>query len=643
MAMGNMADDLTKRWENFSLSEEESLEVEIHNDALEDIVTKGKSCLVGKLIAERIVGKDTIRSTLVRGWKPEGAVSFKTLGNNLFLVEFERFWDKARVLEGRPWIFEDNLFAMEDFNGLIPPSQMDFEKVAFWVRMYNLPLGCMGKDMGFQIGSSVGEVEEVETAEDGVGWGEFLRVRIKLDVTKPLSRGRILKLQGKSLWTAFQYEKIPKFCFNCGVIKHGTEGCANGRVRRFSGEATAQQYGSWLRVQERRYGAGRLRNGGDSAANSSSFTGGGTENSHRRERVGRRFDDYSGEGNSSDNPATPMAINAGGVISESGFSGAHPGISKAPIGSGSRAFNGGLPAEGKTAGSSRCQPLEGVTQMEKVKTGGVNHGSSTLDMEDRLDTVVMEEVERGTAGMKAESAQNQPLREMAFMGILKENSNSSSSQILAFKAIPAVTLLENPQGDLNGVEPGNKLGNKSPQLYDVPVEGLEGFSGNVREPIIMEKMDPAFSRETAALNSGGFSGIFKSVPLVHQPSQKVVFNARKSPKGTFGKKNSSEGLLSHVTQNANNLMQSDSKFGSENSDGNAGVSGKGWKKRARAQLLVPDNDKATPVVLGKRKAQEGGLDFDEDGSGKKGSRRTMQGEDDCHVLAAADAQPRQSL
>lgn len=69
-----------------------------------------------------MVGKETIRTTLVRGWWPRGTTSFRVLGENLFLVEFEDEWDKARVLEGRPWIFKGNLFSMEDFNGLTPPT-----------------------------------------------------------------------------------------------------------------------------------------------------------------------------------------------------------------------------------------------------------------------------------------------------------------------------------------------------------------------------------------------------------------------------------------------------------------------------------------------------------------------------------------
>jgi len=53
---------------------------------------------------------------------------------------------------------------------------------------------CMCETMGIQIRSSMGQVEEVETEEDGVGWGEYLWVRIRLDITKPLARGRVLKI-----------------------------------------------------------------------------------------------------------------------------------------------------------------------------------------------------------------------------------------------------------------------------------------------------------------------------------------------------------------------------------------------------------------------------------------------------------------
>jgi hypothetical protein len=112
-----MTESLSHLWKNFSLSEEESLGVEALHQGLSDVVERGRSCVVGKLFADRVIGKDALKTTLVKWWRPTGMISFKVLEENLFLVEFVNVWDKSRILEGRLWVFEGNLFAVEDFNG----------------------------------------------------------------------------------------------------------------------------------------------------------------------------------------------------------------------------------------------------------------------------------------------------------------------------------------------------------------------------------------------------------------------------------------------------------------------------------------------------------------------------------------------
>ncbi|GLT54067.1 hypothetical protein SLA2020_272980 [Shorea laevis] len=125
--------------------------------------------------------------------------------------------------------------------------------------------------MAFKIESTVREVEDVDETDDGVGWGEYMRVRIILDLKKPLSRGQLLKLQGASVWVAFQYEKLPIFCFNCGIIRHGAAGCLSSGGRRTLGAGRADQFGKWLRVPSpTRRGflgeAGMMVAGGENAA-----------------------------------------------------------------------------------------------------------------------------------------------------------------------------------------------------------------------------------------------------------------------------------------------------------------------------------------------------------------------------------------
>jgi hypothetical protein len=131
----------------------------------------------------------------------------------------------TRIMEGRSWLFDGNLVALAEFNGLTPPARLNFDHAAFWIRMYNLPLACMGKVTGEKIGSSVGLVEEVDVYNGDAGWGEYLWAKIVIDMTKPLAKGRMLHIQGRSNWVAFRYEKLPKFYFDCGIIKHDHQGC----------------------------------------------------------------------------------------------------------------------------------------------------------------------------------------------------------------------------------------------------------------------------------------------------------------------------------------------------------------------------------------------------------------------------------
>jgi hypothetical protein len=99
---------------------------------------------------------------------------------------------------------------VEEFDGYTSPSKLNFDTTAFWIRMYDLPLMCMGREMGFKLGSTIGKVEEVKTNDDGVGWGEYLRVRVHLNLFKPIPRGQVLMLKNQSIWVAFQYERVPK-------------------------------------------------------------------------------------------------------------------------------------------------------------------------------------------------------------------------------------------------------------------------------------------------------------------------------------------------------------------------------------------------------------------------------------------------
>lgn len=58
------------------------------------------------------------------------------------------------------------------------------------------------------------------------GWRTYMRLRITMDIRKPLKRRmKIKKAGGEWVWLNFKYEQLPTFCFFCGIIGHSEKLC----------------------------------------------------------------------------------------------------------------------------------------------------------------------------------------------------------------------------------------------------------------------------------------------------------------------------------------------------------------------------------------------------------------------------------
>lgn len=71
----------------------------------------------------------------------------------------------------------------------------------------------------------IGRVLDVDVDINDTGWGSFLRVRVELNLSKQLTRKRTPSVLDDDLWIPVKYEKLPKFCFDCGRILYEEGGC----------------------------------------------------------------------------------------------------------------------------------------------------------------------------------------------------------------------------------------------------------------------------------------------------------------------------------------------------------------------------------------------------------------------------------
>ncbi|KAK1606309.1 hypothetical protein QYE76_029982 [Lolium multiflorum] len=180
-----------------------------------------KWAMFGKVLAPNTYHISTIKAALCPAWgNPKGLEIWHT-GRNTFMAEFATKADKARVMEGHPWTVGNQAVLLNDFD------PVRFEKLGIWVRILNLPCSLMNDQRGKDLASRVGKVEKMHVDEKGKAWGEFLRFRATINITEPFMRCVSIYSQKRKAIEFFyvMYERLPTFCFSCGLLGHSSTGC----------------------------------------------------------------------------------------------------------------------------------------------------------------------------------------------------------------------------------------------------------------------------------------------------------------------------------------------------------------------------------------------------------------------------------
>ena len=237
-------DDFTKQWEKLSLTEREGAEC-----ALKDGVIDESFAVVAKFYTKRKVNLEVVARTFRSAWKADGDFEFRDLGNNRALIVFSDEVDMNRVLIQSPWSFDKYLMALHRLGDNECLSSVRCDTSNFWIQISNLPSRHMTKENGILIGNSLVEVIIVDVPESGRAWSTCLRVRVKIDVTQPLCRGKMVRLgDSDRRWVSFRYEHLPIYCYWCGKLTHDEKDCRLWIQSNGSLSQDSQQYGPWLRA-----------------------------------------------------------------------------------------------------------------------------------------------------------------------------------------------------------------------------------------------------------------------------------------------------------------------------------------------------------------------------------------------------------
>lgn len=181
-------------------------------------------CLLGKVLGTKSVNREAFEEVMNRIWSIPYRVRIDLYGgDNRFVFCFATSLERQRVYSGGPWLFDRQVIVFVKPSGIGETSNVEFNKVAFWIHIINVPLACLNESCARFWGKEVGELlVTVVNSTD-------MKVRVLVDVTKPLKRGIRVFIEeiGAMVMLLFQYEFLPDFCFRCGVISHRDQKCTS--------------------------------------------------------------------------------------------------------------------------------------------------------------------------------------------------------------------------------------------------------------------------------------------------------------------------------------------------------------------------------------------------------------------------------
>ncbi|TXG67284.1 hypothetical protein EZV62_008559 [Acer yangbiense] len=219
----------------------------VQNTIKDSAIKKLDLCLVGKVLSSKNINREAFRAVIPRIWQT--ALDIEVVQDNIFLFYFCNQGDRYRIMARGPWSFDNCLMVLEKPSGVGNIAKLGFSRVIFWIQIPNASLLCMTKEMGEFLGQLIGELVDIDVGVTGECFGKYIHLKVAIDISKPLKKFlRIELVEGEESILLLRYERLPEYCFRCGIIGHSYQECHNKEKEGLSSVNMQFDYGPWFRA-----------------------------------------------------------------------------------------------------------------------------------------------------------------------------------------------------------------------------------------------------------------------------------------------------------------------------------------------------------------------------------------------------------
>ena len=235
--------------DKMKLTAEEEETIAISDEGRKEAIESCHLSLIGKFLTCKSYNKLAAKNTIRRAWGLNESMQILEVGPNLFQFKFQSEFDLDRIFRGGSWTFDNQLLLLKRWNKGMTVGNIRLEAASLWVQIWGAPFDMVSPQVAKEVGSRLGEVEEVEWRKKKDDFSMFMRVQVALPISKPIRRsGYIAGSDGGKSWVSFKHERLPIFCHYCGILGHDLKHCAAHYVVEKARSRIEYQYGDFLRA-----------------------------------------------------------------------------------------------------------------------------------------------------------------------------------------------------------------------------------------------------------------------------------------------------------------------------------------------------------------------------------------------------------
>lgn len=246
--MANMDELAESRARNFSLTSKEEGDVDVGSGSEGFHSGLATYDVVGRVVTERKYQAHTLQQNIDRVLRPVRGFRLQMVGDYRFVLQFNHPLDRTHALEGCPWLIDRCALLLTPIMEEDNPETMALDSMNIVVRLHNIPGAHRNTEVARKICSRIRETLEVIPHKGGF-YQTYFRVRVSINITEPLARGSFLRMgDGSRKWVSFTYERLPVYCYLCGVVGHLERKCVLRFADNFIDPGKNFPYGEWLKV-----------------------------------------------------------------------------------------------------------------------------------------------------------------------------------------------------------------------------------------------------------------------------------------------------------------------------------------------------------------------------------------------------------